>query len=280
MEGVIAAALLAAGMWYVQVENDVPFHTDRWYTSGFRIAHSHESREGRRLELGLVHEIYTPNLNHPQPNDRPYAARLFASVARHDYTPQMHRTFEATAGVRGPSARGEQAQEFVHRFIPAPEDDWSRQLPDHADLQLIASQTQALGFCPRDMCAAHFGATLGTTQTFAHVGAELRTGGPQRVASNVLRFAATPPMAGATGWSAFAGASARMVARNALLEGNADAGARDVRIKHGVVRVSAGVAWSGTWGSVTFALSQDSREFETQGSPVRFGTLAVQLAPF
>jgi hypothetical protein len=277
--GLLAAIPCAAddAQWYLQVDNDVAFHTDRWYTSGVRLARTHRTEDGRRIEWGLVQEIYTPNLNQYQPNDRPNAARLYVSGAIHAYEPDLHRTLEATLGVLGPSARGAKSTELIHRFIEAPENDWSRQLPDQLDLQLIASQTQSLPFCPRDLCAVHFGGAIGTTQAFAHVGAELRAG-PRPVASHLLRFAATPPLAGPPGWGAFAGVSARLVARNALLEGNADAGAPDVETKHGVVRVAAGVAWSAPWGVVTFALAQDTREFETQRLLQRFGSLAVHLA--
>jgi hypothetical protein len=290
MEGMKRAAALAAGLlaaaapaaaddaqWYLQVDNDVAFSTDRYYTSGVRLARTHRSAEGRRIEFGLVQEIYTPNLNRYEPDDRPYVGRLFGYGARHDYTAEMHRTLEGSLGVRGPSARGRQAMDLAHRVFPAPGDDWSRQLPDFVDLQLAASQSQALGFCPPTLCAAHFGAAIGTTQTYAHAGLELRAG-PRPVPSQLLRFAATPPLAGPPGWGAFAGVSARFVARNALLEGNADAGAPDVELRHGVVRLAAGVAWSGPWGAVTFALAQDSREFETQRVPQRFGSLALHVA--
>lgn len=285
-----AAAALAAGLllaggpcaaedarWYLQVDNDVPFSTDRWFTSGVRLARSHAAGEGRRIEWGLVHEIYTPNLNDYQPDDRPYAARLFGSGALHVYSPGMHRTFEATLGVLGPSALGEKAQDVIHRLVPAPPHDWSRQLSDRLDLQLIASQTQALPFCPREVCAVHFGGAIGTTQVFAHAGFEVRAG-PTHVASPILRFAATPPIAGGPGWGAFIGASARAVAHNALLDGNADVGRGDVDLARGVFRVAGGLAWAGPWGAVTFALAQDTREFETQRGKQRFGTLAVHLA--
>ena len=288
MEGVRAAAL-AAGLlaalpcaaddvqWYLQVDNDVAFHTDRFYTSGVRIARTHRTEAGRRIEWGLVQEIYTPNLNEYQPDDRPNAARLFVSGALHHFEPGLHRTLEANLGVLGPSARGSQATEFIHRFNPAPDNDWSHQLPDQLDLQLIASQSQSLPFCPRDTCAVHFGGAIGTTQTFAHAGLELRAG-PRPVVSQLLRFAATPPLAGPPGWGAFAGVSARLVARNALLEGNADEGAPDVEMKHGIVRLAVGVAWSAPWGVVTFALAQDTREFETQRAQPRFGSLALHIA--
>jgi hypothetical protein len=44
-----------------------------------------------------------------------------------------------------------------------------------------------------------------------------------------------------------------------------------------VLRVAAGVAWAADWGTVTFSLVQDSREFETQRSMQRFGILALHL---
>jgi len=64
---------------------------------------------------------------------------------------------------------------------------------------------------------------------------------------------------------------------NVLLEGNADLGRPDVSMNHGVVRIAAGVAWSADWGTVTFSLVQDSREFDTQRAMQRFGILAVHL---
>jgi hypothetical protein len=83
-------------------------------------------------------------LNRFNPVDRPYVARLFLSGALHDYTAGGHRTVEFTAGVRGHAALGRQSQELVHRFVPAPEDDWSRQLPNRLDLQAIAVQSRVL----------------------------------------------------------------------------------------------------------------------------------------
>ena len=50
-----ALALAAAGaargddaQWYLRVDNDVPFATDRWYTSGVRIARTHRSSDTTR----------------------------------------------------------------------------------------------------------------------------------------------------------------------------------------------------------------------------------------
>ena len=281
-----ALALLALGdaraaedaQWYLQVDNDVAFTTDRWYTSGVRIARSHRSADAQRIEWGVAQEIYTPNLNRFNPADRPYAARLFLSGARHDYTADGHRTLEFTAGVRGPSALGRQSQELVHRLVPAPDDDWSRQLPNRLDVQAIAVQSRDLaidgGSQPHGVL--HYGAVLGTNITLVHAGFEVRAGQPFEFPA--LRFAATPPLAAAHGWSAFAGASGRWVPRNTLLAGSSDPTVGEVTRNPSVWRLAAGLAWANSWGAVTFTLTQDSREFKTQQAMQRFGILALHLS--
>src|SRR5690606_7030143 len=68
-----AAAALALGCgsagaaegahWYLQLDNDVVASTDRWYTSGLRLARVH--RAGADLhEWGVLQEIYTPEAKH------------------------------------------------------------------------------------------------------------------------------------------------------------------------------------------------------------------------
>ena len=262
--------------WYMQVDNDIAFTTDRWYTSGVRIARSHRSGDAQRIEWGLVQEIYTPNTNRFNPVDRPYVARLFLSGARHDYTPDGHRTIELTAGVRGPSALGRQSQEVVHHFVPAPHEDWTRQLPDRLDVQAIAVQSRAIdgGQGPRGVL--HYGAVLGTIVTHAHAGVEVRVGQP--IECPALRFAATPPLAIANGWSAFAGASGRWVLRNTLLAGSNDPTVSEVSRNPVVGRLAAGLAWANAWGVVTFTITQDSREFKTQREMQRFGILSLHLS--
>ena len=264
--------------WYMQVDNDVAFTTDRWYTSGVRIARSHRSGDAQRIEWGVVQEIYTPNTNRFNPVDRPYVARLFLSGARHDYTADGHRTLELTAGVRGPSALGRQAQELVHRFIPAPDEDWSRQLPNRLDVQAIAVQSsdRAIDGGSQLHGVLHYGAVLGTNVTLAHAGVEVRAGEP--IEFPALRFAATPPLAATHGWSAFAGASGRWVLRNTLLAGSNDPTVSEVSRNPSVWRLAAGFAWTNAWGVMTFTLTQDSREFKTQQAMTRFGILALHLS--
>ncbi|HSS27994.1 MAG TPA: lipid A-modifier LpxR family protein, partial [Usitatibacter sp.] len=99
-----------AARWYLRVDNDVFFHTDRWYTSGLRLARVQDD-----LEWGLVQEIYTPEAKHQSPTleDRAPAGRLYATLAKHVLGAGTFDTWEADLGVRGPSALGEQAQDFA-----------------------------------------------------------------------------------------------------------------------------------------------------------------------
>ena len=294
MEGLTPAALVALAAlaapgalaaqdvhWYTQVENDVIGSTDRWYTSGFRLARTHRVDDTNRVELGLVQEIYTPDPRVRSLIDRPYAARLFLSGAWHMNVPGLHRTLELGAGVRGPSAYGRQTAELIHRVIPALDFDWSGQLPNRLDAQAVAVQTHEFAFAPGTSArwAVHYGGVAGTTLGFAHAGAEVRTGGDHAVHSSALRFAATPPIAAnsATGWSAFAGASVRWVGRNALLSKNANAFGPPLERERVVRRLAAGVAWSAPWGALTFTGVQDSREFETQSRAQTFGIVALRL---
>lgn len=271
----VTAAAAEDARWYLQVDNDVVFGTDRWYSSGVRLA-----RVDERLEWGLVHEVYTPEAKHWESgvSDRSPVARLLASAALHDRGPGLFQTLELAAGVRGPAALGRQTTEAIHRLIPAPVVDWSRQLENRFDAQLSAVRSQSLG---SDRIKAHAGAVLGSDVTFAHAGVEVRFGANASASSELLRFAATPPWADgvpAHGFGAMVGASVRAVARNALLERNYDPLGPDLSRRRSIARLVAGAGWSQPGASLTFALAQDSREFDGQRVPHRFGSLAVHLA--
>ena len=276
-----AARAEGEASWYVQIDNDVAFATDRWYSSGFRIARAHDIGDGKRLELGLVQELYTPEVERVASAriDRPYAGRLMLSAARHEHAEGFHRTLELNAGVRGPAALGPESQDAIHRVIPGPDTDWSRQLPERFDGQLVAAETRE--FARNEAQGAlHYGAVVGTNVSFAHAGVELRTSGQRAVPGSALRFAATPPTArdGGRGWSAFAGASVRRIFRNTLLSRNEIPFGPPIERNDTILRIAAGVAWSSaTWGALNFTLVQDSREFESQRTPHRFGILAFRL---
>ncbi|MDH5264031.1 MAG: lipid A deacylase LpxR family protein [Betaproteobacteria bacterium] len=280
-------------LWHAQVDNDV-FHSDRWYTSGVRIYRSAPLAAAspvaaflrlpgtgeQRLDAGLVHEIYTGDgRQDPALPDRPNAARLLVSLARHDISADTLATLGVDAGVAGPSARGEQIQDFIHRFAPAPETDWTTQVGDRADVQAVAAWSHRLGIAaiPGAM-VVHAGGVAGTLTAFGHAGIEWRSDAPAQAASALLRFAATPPLPrGGGGFTVFAGASLRVVGRNRLLERRDDDPKPEAGAERRVSRVAAGIAWSGRWGAVTLGIAQDSREFEGQRSPHTFGNLGISF---
>ena len=265
-----AAAAPDDARWYLQVDNDVAFHTDRWYTSGVRIA-----RVKDNIEWGVLQEIYTPEGKrwHPGVDDRAPAARLLLSLARHDVTPELFQTLEVMAGVRGPSAHGRETAEDIHEIISAPFVDWSRQIGDEFDGTLVGARSQRVG-----PLRVHYGAQLGTQVVFAHAGVEARFGPASDSVGRLLRFAATPESAAnAQGWSAYAGASVRGVARNELLTKNYDPRGGALDRENVVTRIAGGVAWIAAWGAITFDVAQDSREFGQQREPHRFGSLTVSV---
>ncbi len=257
--------------WYLKVDNDVVFGTDRWYTSGVRLARVKDD-----LEFALVQDIYTPDAKHWHfgVDDRAPTARLLAIGAMHGRGADYFQTGELSFGVRGPSALGRQATSDIHHLIPAPEVDWSRQLPDRFDGHLGFTRSQSVAFAGLKL---HGGAILGTQVSFAHVGFELRARDPT-LSSALLRFVSTPPFSSATGWSAYAGASLRAIGRNELISKNYDPFGADLEYRRSVSRVAAGVTWTQSWGSLAFDLAQDSREFDAQAAPHPFGSLTVHIA--
>lgn len=275
----LAAGAAQAGeaRWYGLLENDVVFFTDRWYSSGFRLSRVQDSG-AHESEWSLVHEVYTPEAGHFRDGvvDRGPVGRLLASYARHYRDLETFHTVELAVGVRGPSAHADLLTDAVHRIIAARRIDWSREGSDRVDAHLAAVRSQGFG-----LLNVHAGVVAGTDLAFAHGALELRTGSNAcDTVSPLLRHAVTPPFSrdpNARGWSAFAAAGGRAVARNRLLARGYDLAAPAPRRSRWVTRVSAGVSYAAGWGAVSFSVAQDSREFEEQRVPHRFGSLGFQI---
>lgn len=279
----VALALAAGGAsahearWYGLLENDVVFLTDRWYSHGVRVSRVQEAGS-HEAEWSLVHEAYVPEAKHFRLGgvDRAPSARLLASYARHYRDAAAFQTIELSLGVRGPSAQGRRMTDLVHRIIAARRIEWSREGSDRVDAHVAAVRSHALG--PINV---HYGAVLGTELAFAHGTVELRIGeSAGDTISPLLRYAVTPPFSrdrDARGWSAFAAMGARAVARNELLARGYDPIAPLPTRERLVGRLTVGVSLAADWGSVSFALAQDTREFEEQRTPQRFGSLGFNL---
>lgn len=280
----LAAALLACALapaaaeeparWHVRLDNDAFFNTDRWYTSGLRIARV-QARGDREVEVGLLQEIYSPEAKRYEFGvvDRSPSARLLLTAARHDRSPQLFQTLEVALGVRGPAALGRQVTELMHRIVAARDIVWSRQESNRFDGYLAATRTHR-----GEWLALHYGAVLGNQVAFAHAGADLRLGAPG-AAAFVLRHASTPPGGEeASGWGGFVGASVRRVARNEMLHRQYTAFAPDLERRDTVTRTAAGISWSRPALAVSLAFVRESREFEGQRVPHAFGSLTLHAA--
>lgn len=274
--------ILAAGArshWYIQMDNDLGFDTDRWYSSGFRASTVRKHGDHER-ELGVLHEVYTPDVKGIKPGsvDRMPTARLLLVAARHDRSDRSWQTLELDAGVRGPSAGGDAVTRFIHRIVHARDIDWSRQDSNRVDVQLVASRTDAL----RRGVNLNYGAVLGNELAFVHAGAELRygTSGANAPSTAVVRFAASPPQFGMAlegCWSVFVAGSGRAVFRNqTLARGYGLFGDPPAR-RRSVVRLSSGLSWAWPGGNVSFAVVHESKEFAQQSRGHTFGSFVGYL---
>ncbi len=267
-----ASAEEAGARWYIQVDNDVLFGTDRWYTSGVHIARVERSGN-HDIEWGLTQEIYTPEGKRFEPGtvDRAPVGRLLLSGARHDIDESGFQTLELSLGVRGRAALGRRTTGFIHHVAPAPYVDWSREEKSRVDA--MAAATRSFG---HGDAVIHLGGVAGNSRTFAHVGAQYGFG--PTMYTPVMRFIATPPPARGRGsWSGFIGTSARAVVFDRLVERSYDALLPQPSAHRFVGRVAAGVGTVQHWGSVSLSAAMDSREFEGQRVPHRFGSLMVHL---
>ena len=276
----LAACFAALGAWaqdrwYLQMDNDLGFETDRWYSSGIRLSGVRRYGDHER-ELGLLQDVFTPDVKGFRAGavDRMPTARLFVMAARHDRDEARWQTLEVDVGVRGPSAGGRDVTRLVHRVVHARDIDWSRQNEDRIDVQLVASRTENL----LRAVNLNYGAVLGNELTFVHAGAEYRLGtrGANAPSAAVVRFAASPPPFG-TGlegcWSAFFAASGRLVLRNKMLEqGYGFIGDTPSR-RRSVARATSGFSWAWPGGIVTFAVVHESKEFAQQSRGHTFASL-------
>jgi lipid A 3-O-deacylase len=258
--------------WYLQFDNDAGLDTDRWYSSGLRLARV-SSHGAYDLEWALLQEIYTPEAKRFTLGtvDRAPTSLIMLALARHDPHPLCLQTIELAVGVRGPSALGEEATEFIHRVVSAREVDWTYQERDQLTARLAMTRSHRL-----EQATLHYGAVVGTDRTFAHAGAEWRFGAD--LASSMLRYAPTPPpRAGEARWGSFLGIGARVIARDDLMGRSYDLALPPPELERVVGRAVAGVGLVRPWGSVLLTMVLDTREFEEQRVPHRFGSIAVHI---
>ena len=114
---------------YFNVNTKIP----RLLSKSDRLVPGVEFNETTGTYFTVGQNLYTPSdieQRQADPNDRPWAAWLYASIGLTTLTEEHLDDVELTLGVVGPEALGEQTQKFIHRHVtdsPIPK-GWSNQL--------------------------------------------------------------------------------------------------------------------------------------------------------
>lgn len=317
---------LEFGSLSLHTENDKYFAgTDRNYTNGFKLSalstnlRSFRDRDLPRVlrniadqidnfieperepKIGLSfgQNIYTPSdiaATTYQPDDRPYAAWLYAGASFHNYRPHYRRAngtlgparadvFEVNLGMVGPAALGRQIQNTVHDLLGIAEaQGWAHQIHNEPGLNLIYeakwrfSTRQARQGWGADLIV-HAGLCLGNVFTYANTGAEVRYGfrmpddfGPSLIrptgdsnASRRARF----------NYFVFFGAEVRAIARDITLDGNSWRDSPSIARESLVHDIAGGIGFGTVHMQVTYTQARRSREFRGQAEPQDFGSLSL-----
>jgi lipid A 3-O-deacylase len=313
----------------IQIENDV-FNrigrSDRDYTNGFRFGwlspalpdlpeglatlttvptffgEAAASSVTRRVGISFGQNLYTPEdtaTSAPIPNDRPYAAWLYASFALQSTykrvdpktakeEPVRLDTLQLDLGLIGPAAGGEFVQNNFHRLIGvAPANGWANQLHNEPTIGLtferrwrtnhgvvLDNPKLEYDFVPR------LGATVGNVATYASAGGTLRIGKDLRNDFGPSR--ARPALPGSEGfigegfgWYFFVGAGGDAVARNIFLDGNTDGNSMRVSHRPFVAEAQAGLAILFRGVRITYTQVLRTPEFFERDRWDQFGSINV-----
>ena len=319
-------------LWTVSLyfENDLFGETDQNYTNGTRISwispdtasfendpkfpvwlrslnrklryfHDDNTALEHNLVLSLGQLMYTPSnveTRAPVPDQRPYAAYLYAGIAYHTRNATTLDTVEINIGVVGPSAQGEAAQDAIHDLRGFDKyNGWDNQLEDEPGFLLAYEHKQRLfkdvltGNLSHDFIA-HAGLALGNVATYANVGGEYRIGWdlPDDFGTSAVRPGGDNSAPGKNdlrrrhsnrsiyGLHAFISVDARIVARDIFLDGNTYKSSLDVDKEHEVADISAGFSFlTGRW-KVSYATVIRTREFKQQPHHHKYGSMSLSYS--
>lgn len=250
-----------------------------------------------KLGFSLGQNIYTPKDTQTtayQPNDRPYAAWLYAGVAFQVYHPPVRENgisrldvFEITGGIVGPSALGRQVQNGFHDVINAEHaQGWRNQIHDEPGVNLVyerkyrfhtpnARESWGADFIP------HAGLSLGNVSTYANAGFEIRAGYklPADFGSNLIRPSGDSNALHRPPFSIFlfAATDGRAVARDITLDGNTFEDSPSIDKKPFVGDFYAGLGIGTRNWQMTYAQVYRTIEFDGQDKRSVFGSISVSF---
>ena len=282
--------------------------TDRYYVNGLKagytsgtdgvpdfaasIGHALYGDGEQHLTFDLTQQIYTPadaSSFNPPANDRPYAGVLLANLGVITDSDNTRSTIQASAGVVGPWALGEQIQNGFHDLISQSHNNgWHYQLRNEAAVELLSSRIwrlpvmQFAGFETDSLIDASAG--VGNVRIYGEGGAQLRFGqglasdfGTSRLRPGISggdAFKPTRPFA----WYVFVGADGQGVAHDITIQGNDFESSRSVKIKPLVGELEGGLALMAFGTRLTYTHVLQSQEFQHQkGGLHQFGSLALSV---
>ena len=300
------------GTFSFTFENDIFAGTDRYYTSGVRLAwvSSDEPCEwlatlGHRVARSVMPEarvawslavgqsMYTArnvSSRNPPRDDRPFAGWLYATGGLSSASEADLSTVEVSLGVIGPSARAHEAQDFAHYLTNGDKyEGWNRQIDDRPAVLITLVRSWALQWAALEGFAADVvpavGANLGNVQTSAAVGMIARFGhhlevdfGPPRIRPALAGNGVFRSPNGKWAFYAFVGAEGRAIAYDQTIDGNDD-GYWRVDREPLVGEVSGGAELVYRAVRASFAMIVQSATFEQQShTPFVFGSLQLSTA--
>jgi len=295
----------------VTLENDLfGKGTDQNYTNGIRVGWFEAGRkppgitehidefvpfldvnDTTSVTYSLGHNLYTPDdIGSPEqdPDDRPWAAFVYASIGMVTLDEDYLDEYEITLGLVGPAALGEEIQKTVHDVVGSPEPrGWDNQLNNEPGL-ILSWQRRWPKSLREDLAgtylslAPHFGLTVGNIYTYANAGATFK------ISSQRGRWADKPlmvrPSIPGTGffpaaknvyWEIFLALEARAMARNIFLDGNTFEASHGVDREPLVGDLSAGFTMTWRRLRVGYSLVYRTREFEGQDEEDLFGAVNI-----
>lgn len=304
-----ASAEPVGGMLSVTYENDVFGGTDWNYTSGARVGWLSAETQPIRLERALTEilvgdedttfrrgfavgqTLYTP-INRQTTSfltrQHPYAAFLFGEYTLLAANEGRMTRLSAQAGVFGPLAAGDWAQNTVHDLTgDAPVLGWENQIENTPAFAVSYDTAFSVarageGAVQVDL-VPNAGATLGNARTDIHGGITARLG--SALSTPDLPFtvqpggvgAGTPVGDGCSGWLLFAGVQGRAIAQELAIEGDlpiADGTPRPAR-ESLVGDVVLGGAVRRGRVQLSYTHTVRSETFDTQNGSHTHGTLTL-----
>ncbi|MFN7340804.1 MAG: lipid A deacylase LpxR family protein [Opitutia bacterium] len=290
----LAASAQAATAWMILEENDKfsDDNLDRYYTQGMRICWM-DTESLRHFSIGQeIHTPSRPTAVPTPPGDLPFSGYLYATAGRgYQLGPATIGSVEVVLGVIGPSALGEQSQNYFHEIVGSQTySGWEDQLHDEPVGNARAEVRHRFDLDGpeghRWDLIARASAQLGTARTGLTLGAQRRWGVlDEGWGHGFIRqtTAWVDPLTsqdkGALGWCWFADGSIEVQAREYSTEGLYFQDSYSVEGRPIVGQLAFGILTRMDGFALSFAMVVRTKDFDTQeGSGHSFGSFRLLFA--